>query len=346
MIGSITSLFTKYADLDAAFAAVDSFQKAPRDRAVLVIDLKTIIRKAYSVQDDSFSDDDRRIEFSAEAINVIANYKHYLRKNGFESVSVIILYSSEECAVMQSSYPDYKKYYYDKYLRPDSPFFHMNGITKTMVSIVESVSQHVPDFRFIDTSDLDEFCYADRIIERESAEGHFVLLLSNDVCLWQTIRGTAVGIGRTKKAGILLTPENAGSSLVRNAKDPVSSAMLPFLLSMAGAHLYSLTKIPKIGYVSAEKTIRSFLYSHMLTDRFYYDFPEAAMKDKMNSETLESIRKNYQTIYPKGIELANISIIDPKLDQPHETHSTRKQFTELNDQLFRQHPLDVDFLID
>jgi hypothetical protein len=339
MIGRMGTLFIKHEQLDNKLLPLINNSK----NVCLVVDMKTMIRKAYINPEEAIYDSDQKLDMTSVIINSILSYRHYLEFRKFNVTRTFILYSSKECDILRSQYPDYKKYYYDKYLRDGSPFSEFNKITSTAVKITKTIVSNIPGFYYIDTSDLDEYMYIDRITFNSNTKNILPIVVSSDILISQCVNNGAVILnpdGDDTEAYDRYTvgPYVWGSS----TGYPI---LMPLYFSICGAHLYSLNKIDSRGPKRAMNEVSKLVDSKVLLNEDYLYYPEnEVMQSVKLKEYNELIKQNYQVVYPKQIEIKNEANIDIVISATEVKHSTINQFKELNDKIFREYPLSIDMV--
>ena len=310
----------------------------------VIIDLKSIYRKVFRTDINNVIPD---IVMGAEdvtstIINIIGHYRNYLFKMNKYS-TFYILYSINECEKLQNIYPDYKKYYYNKYLNNKEEYKQLDNIVKTANNSVKIVSKYIPNVFYIDTSDLDEFVYCNYIIRNISKTNDLNILLSSDPIMYQTLDNKTFAIDLKGQHSKVITENNVLSYLTEtNAK--ISGNLLNLMLSICGNTEYNLQKIDGIGFKKAYKIIKSLVDNNIVVDKMHMILPKEIFKDNLLNENKELIETNFKTVFPINIQLENentliraFAITKPVV--------TKQQFDELNTRIFVNYPINIVSLL-
>ena len=308
------------------------------DNIVFIVDLKSLIRKIFSFDYD-FIDTNYSAMITSDFINIPAYYRNYLISSGYKNVKIIYLYSSSKCSTLMNIYPDYKKHHYEKYFDNEKIF----SVISLSIKLLKTLCKYLPDTQYFDTSDLDEFIWAD-IIVKNNKKNKNVIIFSNDYAVYQALSTNSLGIYTNRKKSSIITPSNIMNK-ISGVKTRLSVNLLPLYLSMNPDVIksYSLNKVKKCGNLNTLKEIQNLVSNNLLYDTKYLSFPEDSIKySKLIKNNEKNIRLNYSVIFPVSIEMRNRSVIIPKINEEKVFKDYRTQFDELNSQYFVGCPLNID----
>lgn len=319
----------------------------------VVIDLKSVYRKAYRTNQDNLLPDARLVieDISSHVINMIGFYRNYLAKKGKQS-TFYILYSQEECKILKENFPGYKDYYYEKYFN-NKENEKLNNYIQTATKQIQTICKYTPDVYFINTSLLDEFCYFDYFVKTYSKKNEFNILLADDPILFQSLNNNTVALNLKGINTQLVTNKNV-MNILTEKPTTYSNNLLTLLLSIAGVETYSISNIHRIGYKKALGIIDRLVKNNVIADTNYITMPTDIVNNKFNgldennteilTNNKELIIDNYNRLYPLEFVIRNeitlktsFTIFKPIV--------TKKHFSELNNKMFLQYPINVTMLL-
>ncbi len=344
MIGAIFEAFPKYEFLDEKLSEPLTNIKYSTN-VNLIVDLKSIIRKCYRTDVNAITYDPKIVieDISSSILNLIGHYRNYIYKYG-RYTTVYFLYSEQECEALKEIYPDYKKYYYDKYFRNKDEFLNLNNIIKATIKQIKIVCKYLPSVYYIETSKLDEFVYFNYLIRNIVNKNDVNILLSSDPVMYQAMNKNTYAIDIKGNNSSIVTEFNVIAYLTGKNTE-ISGNLLNLLLSLSGDEQYSINKINGYGYKKSFAIIKKLFDTQKLVDKTYLSYPASVMNTiDITKENKELLEENYKVIFPIQLQLQNDPILSTAFTFV-KRKGTMKQFKELNERIFLLYPLNLNAIL-
>ena len=344
MIGAIFEAFPKYEFLDEKLTEPLTNIKYSSN-VNLIVDLKSIIRKCYRTDVNSITYDHKIVveDISSSILNLIGHYRNYFYKFS-KYTTVYFLYSEHECEALKALYPDYKKYYYDKYFRNTDEFKYLNRIIKSVVKQVRIVCKYLPSVYYVETSKLDEFVYFNYLIRYVVNKNDVNILLSSDPVMYQAMNRNTYAIDLKGNNSSIVTELNVIKYLTGKDTE-ISGNLLNLLLSLSGDEQYSINKINGYGYKKSFAIIKKLFDDQKLVDKTYLSYPAGVMNTiEITKENKQLLEANYKVIFPIQLQLQNDPILSTAFTFV-KNKVTMKQFKELNERIYLLYPLNLNAIL-
>lgn len=347
MIGAMFEANIKYKRLNEILRDDVYYRTAYASKVNVIIDLKSIFRKAYRMKDLDVPTMNAIEDISSDVINLIGFYRNYFYKM-YRNSCFYLLYSEKECDQFIQDYPDYKKDYYSKYFHSTDRDV-INKIIASALKRIKSVVKYIPKAYYLDTSKLDEFIYSDVLISDLSGKNEISVILTDDAMLYQSLGSNCVAIDIKGMNSKLIDNKSAMSYLCEK-ETSLSNSLLPLFLSITGMERYSIEGIKNFGFKKALKSISELVNSGVLIDTRYMVFPKAELLKSDNrfiTDNISLIEKNYGIILPIELEMKNSVIIRSEIEaQMQKPVVTKKEFQDLNNRIFLNYPINVNEILE
>ena len=344
MEGSIYECFIKYSKLKTLLEPFLTSVKFS-NKVDIIIDAKSLIRKAYRVADVPNYKEDAIEDISSSLINLIGHFRNFVYKYSKYS-NIYVLYSEHECPNLQALYPDYKTYYYNKYFHSKDRT-ELNNIITTAMHIGRIVCEYIPHVVYINTEKFDEYIYAHKIASMSIKNNNLAILLSDDPLMYQCLNNNTIALSMKGDNSLVYTTTNTIANL-SSTKTDTSTALLPLLLSITGMPKYSITGIGGYAYKKATELIDKLRIKGVIIDKEPYmilPLKEMLNKEKvLTAEALNKINTNYNVIYPTKLEFLNDTEISNAC-QKVQPQITMAMLTEVNTRYFLLHPINFISLL-
>lgn len=344
MIGAMFEANIKYETLDSLLKPILTNVKYS-DNVNVIIDLKSILRKAYRTDVNSIvSEQSIAIEdMTSCLVNLVGFFRNYLHKSGKYSTFYIV-YSTGRCDGMIALDPGYKKHYYRKYFDGEGEYANLDNICRSAVKQFATICKYLPHAYFVDSTKLDEFCYANYIIRKHVNQNDVNILMSDDSVMFQTLNNRTFALDIKGASTSLITERNAIEHLTKK-RHAYGANLLGLILAIAGKDAYGIRGIDGYGYKKAARIIDGLVDSGKLIDKTYMIYPKAAMEtSRIIADNSTLVERNYALAFPIEQYMTNESAIAGDLIQSKPI-VTRSQFAELNQRMFLMYPLNVNFLL-
>ncbi len=344
MIGAMFEANIKYETLDRLLKPILTNVKYS-DNVNVIIDLKSILRKAYRTDVNSIVSEQRIAveDMTSCLVNLIGFFRNYLYKSGKYSTFYVV-YSTGKCDEMLAADPGYKKHYYDKYFDDKGEYENIDNICRSAVKQFATICKYLPHAIFVDSSKLDEFCYINYIVRKKVNQNDINILMSDDPILFQTLNNRTFALDIKGASTKLIAESNVIEYLTKQAH-PFGGNLLGLIIAIAGNELYGIDGIDGYGYKKAAKIISRLVGDGKLVDKTYMIYPnDAMMASDAVKANAERVRKNYGLAFPIEQYIRNEVTIAGDLIQ-HKPIVTKAQFNELNQRMFLMYPLNIGFLL-
>lgn len=344
MIGAMFEANIKYETLDSLMKPILSNVKYSENVNV-IIDLKSLLRKAYRTDVNGIVSEQRIAveDMTSCLVNLIGFFRNYLFKSGKYSTFYII-YSTGRCESMLALDPGYKKHYYAKYLDDGGEYENLDNICRSAVRQFATICKYLPHAYFIDSTKLDEFCYANYVIRKHVNQNDVNILMTDDPVMLQTLNNRTFALDIKGASTSLITEGNAIEYLTKKPRK-YGANLLGLILAIAGRDMYGVKGIDGYGCKKAANVIDGLVASGKLIDKTYMIYPKTAMESaKIIADNADLVEGNYRILFPIEQYMTNESAIAGDLVQSKPI-ATRAQFAELNQRMFLMYPLNIGFLL-
>lgn len=322
----------------------------------LIIDLKQIYRKIFRASVELDSEDNNYLTLETERItsdvlSVISHYRNYFYKKG-KYTKFYFLYSESICDKLISVNPNYKKDYYERYL---------TGVGNAKIDLIKRVNKAlkfvinlIPNCFYTDTSQFDEFCYAKYLVDH-LPQNELKLILTNDDVMLQLVNNTTYVVNLRGNASAIVKPSNFYSKTEISEEKLISNNLFNLILAIAGCQKYSVKGISNVGMKRSYDMIKMLLENGTIQDSKYAVFPlttdnlvnEFPSHDSYRTlllANLEIAKNNFELFTCEKMYQENLIAIGNGFVENKKAVSYNT-FIELNAQVFRTYPLNIDFLL-
>jgi len=318
----------------------------------IIVDLKEVIKKFF--RPGMLQENKTRAltveEISSDIINIVAHYRNYFFKKG-KYTNFYFLYSFNECEAIKKIFHDYKKDYYSRYFNDKSEEYKIKLI-KSVMSVAQKFLIHVPNCKFIDTSNFDELIYAKYIISEQTKSNELNIILSNDPIMYQLLDKHTFMLNLKGIKSELLTMDNCVGIYVKEPSVKMSSAMFPLIISLSGNKKYTFPNtLPNVAEKKSVKIIQSLIEREIIKDTDnmlvpidYTKLNPTKKSDMQLIEKKDAIEANYKLIRNDELLYSNKALIFAEFSKSYPV-GNKNYFLDANAKIFTMYPLQLDMLL-
>lgn len=290
------------------------------DTVNIIIDLKQLYRKAFNSRfelEEPYSQEFVITEcerLSSEVLSIISHYrKYFASKKKF--TNFYVLYSKEECKELTKINPNYKKDYYDYYL--NSPGTKCR-IIKTIDKTLDMVCSKIPHVKKINTSDFDEFVYANFLCTN-LPKNQLVVILSNDEHMYRLCSDNVICLNLKGNSTQLITVNNVFRQLdCTDDEELLSGKLLNIFLAIKGDEKYSLPGVSGYSYKKTYKALKDMVDKNLIRQADYLVFPlgRTMIPDARISSEYDKVVNNFNLMNRVEATEYNKNILTEKTTIP------------------------------
>ena len=184
-------------------------------------------------------------------------------------------------------------------------------------------------------------------------KNRLVFLLSTDYLLYQCLDDNVFAITVEGIRSELITKNNVMNRITRKDENfNFSSALIPFLFTLAGIQKYSIPNIMGFANIRAATVIENMIASRKLYDCKTFSIPinfdSLNEENKLDATLLlyeEELKEKYDLLTRNSRLIKSSKLIDTKLMELKKAPPNGALFLELNAKIYNRYPILIELLL-
>jgi hypothetical protein len=342
---------------------------------VLYIDLETVVKAFYveelatmwlSKSKKTEQCEVLKMKITSMLINVAGHYRHYFWKKYSKHAVIIYFISTKQNHQYLKINENYKKDFYSKYFLDtvqNELYSKINSIVLASLKLTKLILQYFPGIYYIDLKNKDAniipYYFITNIIDKVQIirKNTFNFIFTNNTVLFQLVN---------QKNSNVVTLTGKHSNLITSAnlilheyssKNPagigeVTSDMYTNILALSGSKKLNIDGVKGMRFVKACKLLSKAILENKISKIAYYDISELANQlyahKFIEKDHISQIVDNFKLIDLKYIYLNHFSLAKfvEYVNDNIKDKFDGKLIKELNNTIFTDFPLDIEFLTD